>query len=96
MLNFLKFGIPTLIFLVAAGFGSQFVKDYREMATTIAVQEKKISLIEARELSYKNRIDIRDQAIALSSCSKQIQGWVMKPSTLPSPVPQPFTWPPQK
>jgi hypothetical protein len=96
MLNFFKIGLPLLVMLAAVGFGSQFVKDYREMATIIAEQNKKISLIETRELSYKNRIDIRDQAIALSSCSKQIQGWVMKPSTLPSPIPQPFTWPPQK
>ena len=92
MLNLFKIGLPMLVMLVAVGFGSQFVKDYREMATIIAEQNKKISLIESRELSYKNRINIRDQAIALSKCSTQIQGWVMKPSTLPSPGHEPFTF----
>lgn len=92
ILNFFKFGIPTLIFLVAVGFGSQFVKDYRDMATVIESQKTELRLLKARDLSYRSRIDIRDQAIALSSCSKQIQEWVKTPSKLPSQVPQPFSF----
>jgi hypothetical protein len=91
----LKLGVPVLLALAAYGYGSTFVTDYKENIRTIERQAGIIKTLEARELSYKSRIDIRDQAIANSRCAKQIQGWVMKPSTLPSPIPKPFSIPGQ-
>lgn len=91
----LKLGVPALLALVAYGYGSTFVTDYKANIQTIERQAAIIRTLEARELSYKTRIDTRDRAIANSKCAKQIQSWVMKPSTLPSPIPKPFEIPGQ-
>lgn len=91
----LRFGIPILLVLAAYGFGSSYVTEYKEAIQTVERQAAIIRTLEARELSYKTRIDTRDRAIANSKCAKQIQGWIMKPSTLPSPIPKPFEIPGQ-
>lgn len=92
---FLKLGIPVLMALAAYGYGSTFITDYKANIQKIERLEGQIEVLERREISYKTRIDTRDRAIANSRCSKQIQGWIMKPSTLPSPIPKPFSIPGQ-
>lgn len=89
----LRLGVPVLLALAAYGFGSTYVTRYEEAVRANEKKDAIIRVLEARELSYKRRIDTRDEAIAASKCAKQIQGWVMKPSTLPSSIPSPFHLP---
>ena len=90
---FWRVGLPVLVMLVALGFGSQFVKDYREMATTIAENKRQYELLDARYQASLRMVDRRDAAIAQSNCKDKIQYWIKNPSMLPSPVPQPFSQP---
>lgn len=95
MLNFLRFGIPIIILLAAAGFGSQFVTDYRNMATQISELKREKGTLDARVLAYRGMIDRRDSAIAYSNCKDKITDWLRHPEKMPSPIPNPFSIPGQ-
>jgi len=84
---FWRIGLPVLVVLVALGFGSQFVKDYREMATTIAENKHQYELLDARYQASLRMVERRDAAIAQSNCKEKIQYWIKNPSLLPAPTP---------
>ena len=94
-LSFLRVGFPLLVFLAAAGFGAQFVKDYRNMTTSVSELRRELSLNESRLLAYRGMIDRRDAAIGYSQCEVQIKDWLRHPEKLPSPIPAPFSIPGQ-
>lgn len=84
---FWRIGLPVLVALVALGFGSQFVKDYREMATTIAENKRQYELLDSRYRASLRMVERRDAAIAQSACKEKIQYWIKNPSLLPAPTP---------
>lgn len=86
-------GLPALSIIYAWSSGASSAAKIEDLTRDNAKQAGIIRVLEAREVSYKTRIDTRDRAIAQSRCAKQIQGWVLKPSSLPSPIPRPFSLP---
>ncbi len=87
MLGWFRVGLPMLVVLVALGFGSQFVKDYRNMATQLAENKHAYELLDARYQASQRMVERRDAAIAQSQCKDKIQYWIKNPSALPAPTP---------